>query len=443
MSNAVSWIKGHLAVVSCSVVILVAVPVAWYFSSNWNKQIRQKQENAAKDKYNAVESASRVTYRLPRLSADEPAVEVTSAPNSTLTEWFKTHREKIIAQAQGIVREAERMNRRSHAPLVEGLFPDAAGQAAQVKALELAEKIVYTGAPTSAYPMLLQKIGAGTPPEPSSVATIVADERAKMEEQITAGTRRDLTPDERDRVSKALVERRLAEYRARAADISIYATMDVFPAGGRGLGSDVPRVMPAQPPALDECFMWQFDYWVVSDVLDAIALANTDPDGRPSPVDRSVAKRLERIETSDQWVMAFAARGSDSMGESVGTVDSGSPDALIEPKFSRSITGRWSGPGNAVYDVRNVAVTLVASSARLPELMDAFARTNFMTVTDLDLSEVDVWADLEQGYFYGSEHVIRAKFIVETIWLRSWTQPLMPARVRGYLGISSENQGRD
>ncbi|HRJ50375.1 MAG TPA: hypothetical protein PKU91_07570, partial [Phycisphaerales bacterium] len=221
------------------------------------------------------------------------------------------------------------------------------------------------------------------------------------------------------------------------------ATMEVFPAGGRGLGSDVPRVMPAQPPALDECFMWQFDYWVVSDVLDAIALANTDPDGRPSPVDRSVAKRLERIETSDQWVMAFAARGSDSMGESVGTVDSGSPDALIEPKFSRSITGRWSGPGNAVYDVRNVAVTLVASSARLPELMDAFARTNFMTVTDLDLSEVDVWADLEQGYFYGSEHVIRAKFIVETIWLRSWTQPLMPARVRGYLGISSENQGRD
>ncbi|MBL8965034.1 MAG: hypothetical protein KF787_11290 [Phycisphaeraceae bacterium] len=443
MSNAVSWIKGHLAVVSCSVVILVAVPVAWYFSSNWNKQIRQKQENAAKDKFNAVESASRVTYRLPRLSADEPAVEVTSAPNSTLTEWFKAHREKIIAQAQGIVREAERMNRRGHVPLVEGLFPDAAGQAAQVKALELAEKIVYTGAPTSAYPMLLRKIGAGTPPEPSSVATIVADERAKMEEQITAGTRRELTPDERDRVSKALVERRLAEYRARASEISVYATMEVFPAGGRGLGSDVPRVMPAQPPALDECFMWQFDYWVVSDVLDAIALANTDPDGRPSPVDRSVAKRLERIETSDQWVMAFAARGSDSMGESVGTVDSGSPDALIEPKFSRSITGRWSGPGNAVYDVRNVAVTLVASSARLPELMDAFARTNFMTVTDLDLSEVDVWADLEQGYFYGSEHVIRAKFIVETIWLRSWTQPLMPARVRGYLGISSENQGRD
>ncbi len=435
-----AWVKSHLAIVICSAVILISLPVGWFFSSSWNKQIKEKQEAAATEKYKAVETASKVTYKLPRLSPQDPEIQVAGAPNQTLTDWFKTHRDKILAQAQGIVQEAERINKRDHVPLVEGLFPNATGQAAQVKALEMAEKIVYTGNNTSAYPRLLQKVGAGTPPEAGSVSTIVAEERAKLVEQITSGTKRELTAEERERVEKASVERRLAEYRARAAELSMYATMDVFPKGDRNLGSFVPRQMPDKPPTLDECFGWQFDYWLMSDILDALALANRDSGGQPTSIDRSVVKRLEKMETSDQWVMAFASGGgASSDGSSAAAAEPGSPDALIEPKFDKSITGRWSGPGNAVYDVRNVSLTVVVSSARLPQLLDAFARTNFMTVTDLDLSDVDIWADLEQGYFYGSEHVVRAKLIVETVWLRSWTVPLMPAKVRGFLALPTED----
>lgn len=441
MKNLMGWVKSHLAIVICSALIVVSLPVAWYFSSGWNKQIREKQEAAGKAKYDAVESASKVTYTLPRLSPSDEAIQVTTAPNQTLTDWFKSHREKILAQAQGIVQEAERINKRRHAPLVDGLFPNAQGPAAQVKSLELAEKIVYTpGNPNSAYPKLLERIRAGKPPEAANVSTLVAEERAKLVEQITSGTKRELTPEEKERVDKALVERRLAEYRAAAGGISVYATMDVFPQGGKNLGSYVPREMPSQPPKLDECFNWQFDYWLAEDVLDAVALANQDASGQPTSVDRSVVKRVEQILTSDQWVMAFvpSSGGQGENGASAAPTEAGSPDALIEPKFDHSITGRWSGPGNAVYDVRNVSMTLVVSSSRLPELLNAFARTNFMTVTDVDLSDVDVWADLDAGFFYGSEHVVRAKIMVETIWLRSWTVPFMPPDVRGYLSIPTE-----
>ncbi len=442
MKNLIAWIKSHIAIVACTAVIIISLPVAWYFSSTWNAQIRQKQEKAAGDKLTAVNSA-KVTYTLPKLVATDPSVEVTGAPNQTLTDWFKTHREKILAEAQGIVLEAEKINKRDHVPLVEGLFPNATGQAAQVKALELAEKIVFNGKDTCVYPKLLKKINAGEPPLAPDVASSIADERAKLQEQIAGGTKRELDASEREKVEKALVEKRLSEYRDRAANISVYASMDAFPLSGN-MGSFIPRQMPDKPPPLDECFFWQFDYWLMSDVVDAIGAANRDAGGQPTSVEHSVVKRIDRIESSDNWVYMFSGGGGRGGGgaepsQSEPTkVDAGSPDALIDAKYDRSITGRWSGPGNGVYDIRNVSLSVVVSSERLPEFINAFARTNFMTVTDIDLSDVDVWADLELGYYYGSEHVVRAKMVVETVWLRSWTVPIMPYKVRGYLGLPTE-----
>jgi hypothetical protein len=437
VKNVLNWVKSHLALVICAAVVLVSLPVAWFFSSGWNTKIKSKQESAAGDKLKQIEGA-KVTYSLPRLSPTEPAIEVSAPPNQTLTDWFKVNREKIIAQAQGIVQEAERINRREHAPLIDGLFPNATGQAAQEKALELAEKIVYTGRDTSAYPQLLRSIRAGEPLKSEALSISLSDEKTRLEEQITSGVKRTLTNDELDKVQKDLLEKRMDAYRSHASEISVYASMDIFPSGAN-TGSYVPQVMPDKPPTLEDCFFWQFDYWLMSDVLAAIGKANTGPDGQATSVDKSVVKRLERVIASDVWVASFSTgESTGEEGSTPATVDAGSPDALIEPKFDRSISGRWSGPGNAVFDIRNVQIVAVVSSSRLPELFNAFARTNFMTVTDIDLAEVDVWTELEQGYFYGSEHVVRATMTVETVWLRSWTVPMMPPTVRGYLGLATE-----
>ena len=94
-------------------------------------------------------------------------------------------------------------------------------------------------------------------------------------------------------------------------------------------------------------------------------------------------------------------------------------------------TGRT---GDGSYDTRTVELTVVASSRDLPRLFEALGRVNYMTVVGVDLSPVDVWADLEQGYFYGDDHVVRAVVTIETVWLRSWTLPLMPDRVRAAVG---------
>ena len=63
-----------------------------------------------------------------------------------------------------------------------------------------------------------------------------------------------------------------------------------------------------------------------------------------------------------------------------------------------------------------------------------------MTVVDVDLTNVDVYDAIEQGYYYGDDHVVLAQLTIETAWLRSWTVDYMPQGIRDLLGIIDQNQ---
>ena len=77
----------------------------------------------------------------------------------------------------------------------------------------------------------------------------------------------------------------------------------------------------------------------------------------------------------------------------------------------------------------------------LPTFIDAIGKVNFMTVLDLDLQSVDIWEELQQGYYYGEDHVVRVSMTIETVWLRSWVAPLMPDPVKETLGVPLTPQG--
>jgi hypothetical protein len=106
--------------------------------------------------------------------------------------------------------------------------------------------------------------------------------------------------------------------------------------------------------------------------------------------------------------------------------------AAIQPSYDRSITGRQD---NAVFDVRRVEVRLIAATAELPLLFDALAKVNFITVVDAAIERADPFAAAKQGFIYGKDPVSSVRLELETIWLRSWTAPLMPAKVREALGV--------
>jgi hypothetical protein len=91
-----------------------------------------------------------------------------------------------------------------------------------------------------------------------------------------------------------------------------------------------------------------------------------------------------------------------------------------------------------MYDLRQVMVTAVVSAKSLPKWLDAIAKTNFMTVLDMDVEAIDAFEHLKAGYYYGNDPVVTVKLVIETAWLREWTKKYMPADVRAELGIAPD-----
>ena len=100
--------------------------------------------------------------------------------------------------------------------------------------------------------------------------------------------------------------------------------------------------------------------------------------------------------------------------------------------FSTSLTGRIS---NALYDVVLVDISLVAETSKVSAILESLATNRFLTVRDLSLSKMNAYGDLKSGFLYGDQPVVKMNLTLETIWLRSWIQDMMPNSVRAMLGI--------
>ncbi len=435
MKGVLGWVKSHLVVVICTVVVVVSLPLGFVFSSRMNGKIREAAEKEGNDQLRQIQNA-RVSYVIPSLLPEERPVELArQAPNAALTAWVKEQRDRRAAEASGVMRRAVEFNRRGHRPLVQGLFPDPPSDATQQLRLkgELLNLLAgdSSGDRPSLYETLFAEIGAGSPPSPERVFESVRDVEERERERLLADSPTgQLTAEQQAKLTEQLVNRRIGEYQRRAREISVYADLTSLDRTGFDKRSSLlppPRVTDAQGGALPdvaELFQWQWDAWLVGDLLSAVARANTSPDGDRQDVENAVVKRIEKISVEDLPLYGDAKLPRLS-----------APEGSVPLDRSTSVTGRVSSETNKLYDVRRAKMTVVVSSERLPVFLDALGQTNMITVLSVNLSEVDVWADLQKGYFYGREPVVRAELELETLWLRSWTGPLMPRYVRQRLGV--------
>lgn len=434
MKKILAWVKQNVLIVVFAAIIVLVLPAAFVVSAGWNSSIRKAQETRAGDKLKQVTGA-RVAYALPPAGPGLEGVSFQAAPNTAVTEWFRANKERIESQGKQLVAEAERFNRRDHAPLMDDIFPKPSDpNLTQVRALEFAEKIV--GRPergvVSAYQRLLDQLGAGGPGDAEKIAEQLKGLQARETERITGNNaQRQLTEEEQAQIRNTLVQSRLALYQQNARRLTFFATTDILDRSPEG----VPAQIPPLPPSIAECFAWQWDYWVIADVLTALRNANV-VNGQPTDLASAPLKRVIsiRVQTPVPGVGVSAATGDPMGGEPVGPpppIDAST--TALTPEFIASPTGR--GLPNTLYDNRVAIVEIVAASDRLPAILDAIASSNFHAVSDIDLYEVNVWDDLEAGFYYGGDHVVRCVLRIETAWLRSWTVPLMPEPIRTALGV--------
>lgn len=447
MKGVLTWLKKRWYVVVSAVLILAALPTGWMLSSGWNTKIREGIEQQAGDKLNRLKRA-KVSYVIPSVVPGQDDIVFDHAPNQTLTAWVKAQRDTRIAEASAVMDRAIAFNRGPHGGIYNPWTPAQPEEQSQRNRTMLGYLAFVagdgsTGAP-SAYEALFEKYGGGRPADPSAVAQALAEQKDRDEERARAESPTgQFDPARAEEIAKALTDRRIGEYRRAAQRFSFYADLSSL-AGGDAPGF-VPAVIPplrldqrrtGDAPAWADGFAWLADYWAVEDVLRAIELANRGVAGERTDVAQSAVKRLVSVAVEELPLYEAPEQGTEEFGiqpSGFGGVP-GAGGLPIQPQVS--ITGR--AVSTELYDVRRVRVSMVVASSRLPSVLESFSRANMMTVLDVDVGEVDVWRDLRQGYYYGTDHVVQADVLLESLWLRAWTTAWMPDVVKRILGVPED-----
>lgn len=451
MGKVLDFLKGNLVVVVSIVLILAVLPTGYIFSSKWNKKVFDKAEAAYKNEKQKLTRAGQINYSLPAVLDGEEDLSESRAPNKAVTEFYADHKELREEQVQDVVARGTAFNQGDHVQLVPGILPKARDQRAlRALARDMAEAVVGTESKPSVYQRKLQRLNAGSPPDAESLA-LTLNEMLTREEERYSNSNADgnISIAQREQLDKDLVARRLGEYIGRSKGLTFYCTTGAFVNGtaarstsrstaGSGLSSYsvIPDVVPPSS-TIDEslAFTWLWDFWMISDVLDAVALANTDHQTGAMSIPDSPVKRVEQIRISE---LELGEAVADPSASSSSRDRGGFSTSTSKDDVYATFTGREMGESNAAFDIRMIEMVVVASSQDLPKFIDAIGKSNYMTVTDVDLDQVDVWNDLEEGFYYGEEHVVRASISIESVWLRSWMAPMMPDRVKTALGVPVE-----
>lgn len=417
MKKVLAWARKNLISVISMFIALIALPamfiVGLSMSNKTNKTVEQEVGKHITDL-----ARVKVEYAMEPLLPGAERFAASMPPNAATNARMKDLLERSASQIADVQKVVVEFNQADHTPLLEGLFPDPGDP------ISAPEKLyAMARAWVAAYEPLLRSVNAGTAPEPETVIRRLDDLRLR-EEETRRGGRADavLSAQDIEEIRERLAEERMQIYLSRAASIRFYADTTIF--------AGVTPWTESVAPTIDLAWEWQWTHWVHGDLIRALAHANEGFSALTG-----VVKRVESIQVDPMnFSRAASAQGSDD------------PTAEAPRDFSATLTGRVAAPAapNALYDIRYATVVVLVDAARVFDLINAFSETNLMTVIDMDLASVDdLAAHMRNGFVYtrGGERIMRATLRVETLWLRSWTTPLMPPSVQSALGVPGAAMG--
>lgn len=302
---------------------------------------------------------------------------------------------------------------------------------------ELADSTERAIAEAKAQAAELPRLIVGLPPSREELQRQIGRFEEDLRRSILAMSDQDrsLTREEVQRLNDQKRSRLREMLYSRARRVHVYANPRP---GGEGFPLHFAPLREADPPRPYQIWEAQLELWIQQDIIEAIGLANnvSDPD---ASVLTGPVKRLESVRVLPGYVGLHTRGGAVEQGGQPGAPYR-QPENYTLPSKSNVPRDFYVGPtgrvSNSVYDVRHVELQMVVDYTRLPVLFNALSRVNFMTVLRCELSEVDEYEAYREGFVYGPDaDVVHARIVVESLWLRDWTEPMMPERVKQYLGI--------
>ena len=442
MSTVLNWIKTNIYTV-IFLAVMIAAPVAmWIVAGKMNASVKAEVEARA-SKISELGRYEKTAIKLNNPVPSNEPVSATIAVNRRFLDRFQEVIGAIREDAERVRQEILKINHKDRGVLLPRLFPAPPRELIETLPRRMSQVVL------SAYDELLESVGAGSPPTSEQMYEDLAIVKERLTTQNLKSSTGALDQEEVDWLTEQLTATRLSYYAEAAKELSLYASLETFDLAdeavvpGRAEGAEMSRM-----------FDWQWRYWIVQDILNALARANEHYDS----VVEAPVKRVERILILDRpgempaaavgsggggGGAGFGAAGAKSGRRGRGKSDAGggksgvrvNPSREVPLNYGQSFTGRTTNP---LFDVRRVEVVLVVDNARIPDVFDALARENFMTVTNLRLETLDLFEPIREGYYYGAAPVSRLIIELETIWARRWTSQFMPAELKQTLGIPME-----
>ena len=447
--SVMAWVKANPASVASIAVMLVAPAVTWWFASDIKAERVRAAESRAQEWGNLekLEKAS-IEITLPGRAPEQMTGTVTEKSVNA----YKALAARLKEDAVAVHQRARDINQAGRTKLIADI------RVTKDNSSVIAEE-VYEAVRARAAAVLKELKVVAPPPD----QRLVDDLQRRQDAFIAAERkteRKALDAEQLKRLQESLAETRLQLYADTAGSAAMYGDMSVFslPETASEAGT---------PPSEARMFDWQWSLWIQEDILHALAAANA---GSRCVIDAPV-KRVISIAVGKDVPMkrpgaaegeggeAPPAEGGEAPpaegGEAPPADGSAPPEAGLVPQaptyppidlkapvnydFSGSFTGRVSNP---LYDVRKVTVRVIVSTSRIPALVNALAKRNFMTVTDMVVASADAFDAADLGYIYGAEPVSEVTLSIETVWLKSWLARLMPPELqksRGTDGKTSDD----
>jgi len=119
----------------------------------------------------------------------------------------------------------------------------------------------------------------------------------------------------------------------------------------------------------------------------------------------------------------------------VGGTGNSAANAALPKNLTVSPTGRVS---NGLFDVVHFDLTMNVEIAKIPLILQELSRSRLITVLNIELKPVDAIDAASRGFIYGSQPIGRLELRCEALFLRKWTEPLMPEAVKASLGLQQQ-----
>ena len=426
----IAFLKQRWVPITCGLIVIIA-PLAAYFSLEF---VRAPVVAKIKDRVDAYEKLGGLEKTSVDVRAADGSVRTESAYiNKALIEELTKHQEALAADAQGIYQSAVDRNRagRGVSQDIAEYLPKPKNESARDVNLLRENALPLLVKQRDALITLMKMSGPSKSDE--ALDRVQRAETEHLTGVLMKKQRSEVTdPKELAELNARLVDTRLALITENAAGIEVYLRpgailwRDKLASAKDGDS----KAAPAVEFALAQLFQFQWDMWVVEDVLKAIQQVNSksDASGKRTPIGvvQAPVKCISRLLVTPiaGLVPADAAAGAtpDASAEAPAgeAID---PKTDVAPDFAASINGLRT---NQLFDVRDATLVVVCETTAVPKLVNALSAQNFITVTGLSLVPADTFAAARQGYAFGSQPCSEVTLKLQSVWLRDWTTESMP-----------------